>query len=216
VGTHSITASYPGDATFGASASAPLQETINRDNTATALTSSLNPSTYGESVTFTAKVTSSFGTATGTVTFENGSTKLGQGTLSGGSTTFTWATLPAGTNSMTATYNGDPSHLTSTSPALIQTVEKAATTTTVASSSNPSNPGQSVTFTATVTSQFATPAGLVTFTQGASTIGTGTLQAGQAKVTTSTLAAGSDKITATYAGNSDFLGSSGSITQTVN
>ena len=216
VGTHSITASYPGDATFSASTSAPLQEMIVRDSTATALTSSVNPSTYGQSVTFTAKVTSSVGTPTGTVTFENGSTKLGQGTLSGGSTTFTWATLPAGTNSMTATYNGDPTHLTSTSPALIQTVEKAATTTKVSSSNNPSNPGQSVTFTATVTSEFATPVGQVTFKQGTTTIGTATLQAGVAKVTTSTLAAGADQITATYAGNTDFLGSSGSITQNVN
>src|SRR5439155_17358396 len=103
---------------------------------------------------------------------------------------------------------------------LTQTVGKGNSTTLVASSVNPSVFGQSVTFTATVTGSGAgNPSGVVTFSDGATSIGQGTLSTTgtttTASFTTSTLGVGSHSITATYAGDSNFTTSSGSMTQTV-
>jgi hypothetical protein len=98
-----------------------------------------------------------------------------------------------------------------------QVVEKATTTTTLASSLNPSNTGQSVTFTATVKPQFSgTPTGNVTFTDGTTTLKTVAVSGGAAKYTTTKLAAGKHSITAIYNGSTSFDGSSGPLTQTVN
>jgi uncharacterized repeat protein (TIGR03803 family) len=183
----------------------------------TALASSLNPSTFGAAVTFTATVTSEGGTPTGTVTFKNGSTTLGTGSLSSGEATFETSALSVGTHSITAVYEGSTDFAKSTSAALTQTVEQAASTTALASSLNPSTSGQSVTFTATVTSGGGTPTGWVTFMNGSSTLGTSKLSSGNATFKTSALSAGTHSITAVYKVSSDFAGSiSNLVTQTVN
>jgi hypothetical protein len=88
----------------------------------TVLTASPNPSTSGQSVTFTATVTSSGGTPTGMVTFYDGATALGSATLSGGTATFTTALLSVGGHSITAVYGGDANFAASTSSTLTQTV----------------------------------------------------------------------------------------------
>jgi Big-like domain-containing protein/VCBS repeat protein/FG-GAP repeat protein len=88
----------------------------------TALASSANPSFTGQAVTFTANVTSSGGTPTGSVTFLDGSTSLGTGTLASGSATFQSSTLAAGTHTITAAYGGDTSFAASTSTAVSQVV----------------------------------------------------------------------------------------------
>jgi uncharacterized delta-60 repeat protein len=112
--------------------------------TTTTLTSSLNPSTSGQSVTFTATVTTgySYDTPTGTVSFYDGTTLLGSGTLSTANgvatATFTTAALAAGTHSITATYNGDANDLSSTSAALTQTVNATATATAATAPSSSS------------------------------------------------------------------------------
>src|ERR1019366_5756835 len=179
-----------------------------------------NPSTYGQAVTFTAAVTSKLGTPPNgeTVTFMEGKTLLGTGTLSGGAASFTTSTLKAGTNSITAVYAGDSNFAASTSKAVKQVVSKATTTTALASSLNPSNVGQSVTFTATVTPEFsATPTGKVAFYDGTTLLKTVALSGGKAKFTTAKLTAGAHSITATYNGSTDFTGSSSApLTQTVN
>lgn len=75
------------------------------------------------------------------------------------------------------------------------------TTTSVVSSLNPSNVGDNVTFTATVTSAGGTPSGSVEFFDGATSLGTAALNAsGQAALATSALTAGSHNITAAYQG----------------
>src|SRR5207244_1279421 len=62
-----------------------------------------------------------------------------------------------------------------------------------------------------------TPTGSVTFVDGATAIGTGTVNAtGQAAFSTTSLNAGSHSITASYSGDSQFNGSSGTAAQTVN
>ena len=117
--------------------------------TATTLAPSPNPSAYGEAVTLSAVVTSSLGVPPDgeTVTFMKGATVLGTGTLSGGSANFTTSILPVGTNAIKAIYGGDSNFGSSTSKVVKQVVSKATTTTTLASSQNPSSFGQSVTFT---------------------------------------------------------------------
>ena len=99
-----------------------------------------------------------------------------------------------------------------------EVIMQATTTTALTSSINPSNTGQSVTFTASVTSAYTTPSGTVSFTMGSTALGTATLVGGKAKLAVTTLPAGSDTITATYvpATPPNFVGSSGSILQTVN
>jgi len=255
VATHSIVASYGGDTNFLTSTSAALSQVVNKAQTATAVTSSVNPSVFGQSVTFTATVTSAApaaiappsssssarrvstrvtsttarpavgaGTPTGTVTFMDGATTLGTGTLNGSAqATFSTSALAVGSHSITIVYGGDGNFLTSTSPALTQTVNKANTTTaTVTSSANPSAFGQSVTFTTTVAAAApgaGTPTGTVTFSDGATTLGTGTLNgSGVATFTTAALAVGSHSITASYGGDGNFNASTtaNALTQVVN
>jgi hypothetical protein len=217
-GTHSITAVDGGDSNFSGSTSAPVNQVV-RVATTTTLSSSPNPSTYGQAVTFIATVTSSLGAPPPdgeTVSFMKGTAVLGTGTLSGGSASFMTSTLSVGTNAIKAVYGGDSNLPASTSKAVSQVVSKAATTTTLASSLNPSNVGQSVTFTASVATQFSgTVTGTVTFYDGTTALKTVGLSGGVAKYTTSTLSSGSHTITSTYNGNANFDGSSASMTQTV-
>ena len=86
------------------------------------ITSNVNPSVTGQSVTFTSSVTASGGTPTGTVTFFDGATSIGTGTLSGNTATLSTTTLAVGTSSITAVYSGDSNFNSSTSLVLIQTV----------------------------------------------------------------------------------------------
>jgi uncharacterized repeat protein (TIGR03803 family) len=93
--------------------------------TTTTLTSSPNPSTSGETVTFTATVSSSAGAPPDgeSVNFMEGSTLLGTGTLSGGSAAFMTSSLPVGTSKIDAVYPGDGNFGGSTSKAVSQKVK---------------------------------------------------------------------------------------------
>jgi hypothetical protein len=220
--THSITAVYGGDTNFKTSTSSALSQLVNPADTSTSLTSSLNPSTYGQSVTFTAVVSAVYpgtGVPTGTVTFKDGTTTLGSGTLNAlGQATYTTTSLTAVTHSITAVYEATTNYKTSTSAPLSQVVNKADTSTTLTSSTNPSVFGQSVTFTATVTSSVGTPPGIVTFKDGTTTLGTGTLNAsGVAVFSTASLSVTTHSITAEYGGDTNFnMSASAPLSQTVN
>ena len=76
----------------------------------------------GVAVTFTATVSGTGGSPTGTVTFKNGTTVLGTATISGGVATFVTSTLPAGTDQITAVYNGDTNFDPATSNTVAETV----------------------------------------------------------------------------------------------
>ena len=219
-GGHSITAFYSGDANHDGSTSSALSQTVNQIATATALGSSANPSLSGQSVTFTATVTSSGGTPAGIVTFLDGATSIGTAYLSGGTAALTTADLTVGLHSITAAYGGDTNFTGSSSSAVGQTVNKGATTTAVTPSANPSVPGQSVTFTATVSvtsPASGSPIGTVTFLDGATSLGTVSLSGGAATLSTSALALGSHSIGAVYNGDGNYQASTSSVlTQTVN
>ena len=205
-GTHSMTARYSGDTNFTGSTSAVVPQQVNVASTTTAVTSSANPALVKNPVTFTATVTGQFGGgATGTMTFKTGAKTLGTSAVSGGVASFTVTLVTAGARSITASYSGDGNFAESTSPALNQQVQKLPSKVTLASSQNPSTVGQSVTFTATVTSNFgAIPNGeTVTFLDGTTTLGTKTTTSGVATFTISSLAHGNHSITAKYAGDSN-------------
>jgi YVTN family beta-propeller protein len=179
------------------------QFTVTVQDTTTSIVSSQNPSTVGQSVTFTATV-SPTPTTGDTVTFYDGATNIGTGTTnSTGQATLATSTLSVGSHSVTATFAGDSSFVTSTSSALSQTVTQITTTTTLTSSASILNPGQSVTFTATV-SPTPTTGDTVTFLNGTSPLGTGTTNStGQATFTTDTLSIGTNSITASYSGDTN-------------
>ena len=218
-GSHSITAFYSGDSNFATSTSAALTQTV-KFNTNISLTSPLNPSTFGASITFTAqvKVTSSTATPTGKVTFKDGTKTLSTVPLVNGSASYTIATLTAGSHSITVTYTPTGIFESSSSSALMQTVSQASTSTSLVSSStqNTSVSGKSVKFTATVSSSVGTPTGTVTFYDGTKVLGTVSLSGGSASFSISSLAVGAHNIKATFNGGGSYAGSPSTIlTQTV-
>jgi hypothetical protein len=128
-GTYTLTASYNGGARFTISTSSPLHQVVNKDATTVLLVSSLNPSTFGQAVTFTATVSAvapGSGIPSGTVVFLDGTTVLGSRTLSGGQATFKTSTLSVGSHSITAKYQGSPQFNAQTSAVLNQVVNAAA------------------------------------------------------------------------------------------
>ncbi len=99
-------------------------------NTVTSITSSLNPSVFGDMVTFTIVVQPEAGattTPTGSVAIFDGNVKIGSASLNAqGQATFQINTLSIGTHNITAQYSGDPQHAQSTSGVLTQNVLRAA------------------------------------------------------------------------------------------
>lgn len=218
-GTHSITAKYSGDGNVTASNSSTLTETITQAATTTTVTSSLSPSVYGQSVTFTATIQPPAGTtATGSVTFMDGTNSLGSATISSNSAQFIVPTLAVGTQSITAVYGGNANLSGSTSAVLSQVVNGASTATAVTSSSNPSIFGQSVTLSATIQTAYGgNTTGTITFLDGTTSLGTSTVSSSAAQLSLSTLSPGSHSITAKYSGDTNFTAStSTAVTQTVN
>jgi hypothetical protein len=224
VGSHTITASYGGDGNFNASSGddSASQQAVNKSDTTTGVTSTPNPTVFGQGVTFTATVTAvspGAGTPAGSVAFsvDGGPGQAGT-SIGGGQWTFTTTSLSVGSHTITASYGGDGNFNASSGDdsASQQIVNKANTSTAVASSVNPSVWGQSVTFTATVTAVSpgaGTPSGTVDFLDGGSPIGSGTLSGGVATFTTSALAVRSHTITTHYEGDGSFLsGTDGPLT----
>ena len=119
--------------------------------TTTSVVSSVNPSVFGQSVTFTATVTpSGSGTPSGKVTFMDGASTLGTGTLNtSAQATFTTTALTVGSHSITAIYDGDANFAGSTSAVLSQVVSDFLIA--VAPSSRTVKAGKSTTYTLTLT-----------------------------------------------------------------
>ncbi len=225
VGNHDLMVKYNGDTTFDVSTTAVLTQTVNKAATLTALTSSANPSVSGQSVTFNATIivaAPGAGTPTGTVTFFAGATPLGTVSLdAAGRAAFTTATAAVGAVSMTAVYSGDGNFLGGTSGSVLQSVNRAGSAATVASSANPAVFGQRVVITATVSASApgtGTPTGMVTFMDGVVALGAATLNAsGQVTLTNGALAVGTHNITVGYGGDVNFnFSTSAALPQIVN
>ena len=213
IGSHSLTAVYAGDVNFGSSTSSALAQTVRPLATNTSLVSSANPVAFGGNVTFTASVTPS--TATGTITFNDGTGKLGTVTIANGTATFSSAALSIGTHSLTASYSGDTNNAAANSAAISQVVNASTTTTTIASSANPGTFGQSITLTATV--KPATATGTITFNDGTTKLGTATIANGTAAFSSASLTVGTHSIAAVYGGDANnAAGASSAFSQVVN
>jgi type II secretory pathway pseudopilin PulG len=181
--THSITAVFNGDANYSASTSTADIQTVNGAGTTTSVTSGTNPVVVGQSTTLTATVVvvnPGAGTPTGTVEFLNGVTPITGCTvqpLTGtaiDTATCTFTPTASGSDAITATYAGNSLFLTSTSTAVTETVNVAATAASVATSGTPALVGQPVTYTATVTAtspSLGVPTGNVEFLDGGAAIG---------------------------------------------
>ena len=213
-----LKAVYAGDVDFK-STTATTTLAVNKYSTTTLISSTLDPSSYGQAVTITAQVTTSGPSSpTGSVTFRNGTTALGAMAVNGNVATLTTKQIPLGSNQLTATYGGNPINGTSTSAPITQNVNQAVISMTLTSTPNPSIAGKSVTLNAKLISSGALPVGsAVTFSYSSSTLGTANINgAGVASLSTTTLPQGSDQVIATYAGSNDYGPASAHLTQVVN
>ena len=228
-GLHHITATYAGD-TNNSPASNTLTETVYTATTTTTLTTPTPSVPLTTLVTFTATVVgNNASTPTGTFTFYDGQTQLGQPqpVSNSGSASLSASFVTTGVHSITVSYSGDSDYATS-SATLAETVNKIATSTAVVSSANPANAGATVNFTVMVTAASSTTpnvpiTGTVSLIDGSTVIGTGTLAAlGTGPATASvvipvtSLVIGPHAITAVYAGDTNYVGStSGGVSETV-
>lgn len=218
-----VTGNYTGDASFTTSQGTALLS-IAKAPTMAQVTVTPNTSVYGQQVTYSATITSTFaGTPTGTVSFSIGQVSLCSATLSGGHASCPWTNPPpTGDNqTVTAGYNGDSTYAGSQGTA-VESVSKAASSTSV--SVNPSSvaPTQSVTYTASVTdatsNSTGTPTGTVTFTVGSTQVCPPAAVGadGHASCSSNTAPTGSNQtVTGAYSGDSNFGLSSGTTTLNV-
>jgi hypothetical protein len=107
-----------------------LINTTGLEETTTALTSSLNPSNLGQSVTYTARVTSQSGTPAGSVTFTIRGNQPVSVPLSNGQASFAWTFANPGSLSVTAAYSGNATYAPSTSAPLTQIINPPVVTIT--------------------------------------------------------------------------------------
>ena len=223
--SYPVVADYNGEGSFTASTGSDTQSVV-AAATSTIVGSSSGPSVVGESVTFTATVepvAPGAGVPTGTVTFD-----FGDGTPSAtapvtdgvATTTHSYAGTSGSPHTVTASYSGDGG-FTASIGTDTQSVNAAATATLVASSPDPSVVGQSATFTATVAPVApgtGVPTGTVSFDFGDGTPSATAPVTGGVATTTHSYAGTSGSphtVTASYGGDSGFVASSSSDTQTV-
>ena len=228
VGGHYIEAVYGGSGTnLTGSTSSVMTQTVTSGSisTSSALASSLNPSSYGTSVSFTDKVSAGSGTPGGTVSFYSCNTNtcstkasLGTQTLASGKAMYSTSSLPMGTTDVEAIYGASVNYVGSTSNMVPQVVKALGTTSVLASSLNPSAYGTSVIFTDKVSADSGTPSGTVTFCRCTtntsamkSSLGAETLASGKATYSSSGLPVGTTYVEAIYGASGSYLGSTSNV-----
>ena len=122
-GSHSITATYSGDTNYSGGTSAAVVLSVGQITPTIAIVANVNPAIATSAVTFTATVSSSGGTPTGSVSFYDGTTLLGTVTLTSGTAAYTTSSLTVGTNNITAVYSGNSTFQTVTSAAVAELVQ---------------------------------------------------------------------------------------------
>ena len=201
-----ITASQGGDTNYNSATSVLQSFTIAPSNQTITFSALANKSSddpdFSVSATATSGLTTSFSAS-------------GQCTLAGTMVHLTGV----GSCTITASQGGDGNYNAATNVVQSFNIAQAGTTTVLSSSINPSNLGESVTFTATITTPLntSTPTGTVQFKDGANNLGSavncvaGGGNTCTAQFTTSTLITGTHVISAIYSGDTNFAGSSGSL-----
>jgi hypothetical protein len=146
IGSYNFRAEYFTDGKFGSSISNIVTHTVGHPTSLT-LTSSVNPSSANQPVTFTAKITTDTGNVSGDILLfrkngpRHGPSIVGSGALSGNVARITISNLLVGDNVITAVFEGSPDYVPSQSGSITQTVKAASTAVTVMSP-NPSTTGQ--------------------------------------------------------------------------
>lgn len=231
-GTHEVTASYSGDGTYAKSGSAPIAVTVSPATTATALTGSpldqagTVRTDYGQPATFDAAVTvneTGLPAPSGEVEFLDGTQVLATVPVADGEATLTEYDLPVGNHTISAEYVATSSAAGSSSPALRAHIDSADSQTALSQSSSQSLPGQTVTFTAVVSSAIASPVvptGSVTFYDGdpllgAQALGTASLTNGGATLAVTFIVPGQHTVYAVYSGDGGYRSSRASIVHDV-
>jgi hypothetical protein len=226
-GSHTIVATYEGDTDYNGSVSDPKSQTViagaAQIGTSTHVTTSDNPATYGEFVSYTASVTADDATTpSGAIQFSVDGTNIGdpvQVDADGTAQSPLLASPEPGDHSVIAAFVGNPGYSNS-GDFLAQTVNDAASAITVSSSNANSSYGQGVTFSATVSTPqtgVGTPTGKVQFrVDGVAVGGAVTLSGGQAtSASVSNLTPGTHTVTANYAGDAHFGTALDTTTQNV-
>jgi Bacterial Ig-like domain (group 3) len=144
VGAHYLTVRYSGDATYPPQ-TAKLTLVVTPAPTTSTLTATPDPAPATAPVTLTARVTSSIGTPTGTVTFADGDRVLGRAALDRrGQASLTVPALAAGSHALLATFGGNSPYASSSATAAL-TVAGAALK--ITASTRTPWAGQSITLT---------------------------------------------------------------------
>ena len=214
-GLCTIQADQTGNATYDPAPPVQQSFTVDPAVTTTVVTSDNNPSTFGQSVTFTATVTYSTGNATGMVQWSIDSVDVGSPVaLVAGEATLTTASLSVGSHTVAADYLGTPS-LGISSDSLSQVVNQAVSSTLINSSlTTHTVTGESYTVDVTVSSTGGTPTGTVLVSEGTNSCLI-TLVAGNGSCLLTSMSVGVKTITATYGGDGNFSGSGDSKSHTV-
>jgi hypothetical protein len=229
-GTHSITATYSGDANYITSTSMPVTVTVSTPtSTALAVTvagggaapANIVPSTM---VTLTATVTPTIPGPSfdgDTVTFMDNGVSIGTGTTTNGVAVLGPISLSAGPNALTAFFAGDATYRQSPNSATTNiTVAKVTTSNTLVAQTPSVTLGTNAIFQATVSPAPATFGENVSFYDGtilpATLLGSTPMIGGVAMFSDSMLSQGSHTIYAVYNGDADnTLSTSNNVTQMV-
>jgi hypothetical protein len=203
--------------------------TIDKAPTTSAVKADVNPSLFGQPVSFTATVRqgatpTGVGLPTGTVTFMDGAATLGTATVDAAAhATYSTAALARGNHAITSVYSGDTNYAGDTSIAYGETVNRASTNITLTNvTTGTTVAGQDYTVmwsVSAVSPGAGIPSGTVTFKDGSTPLITLPLNnAGQRTYATKLLSVGvHTMITAVYNGSGNFIGStSAPVSHTVN
>lgn len=189
LGTDSLTAIYAADTNFLGSTSAAVAYVVGK-NTPVLSWPTPSPITYGTALS---------------------NTQLNATTTPAGTFVYTpnsGTVLNAGTQTLSVAFApNDTTDYNTASGSTTLTVTQAAGMVLLSAATNPIPYGTSETFTATVSTSGT---GVITFKDGATTLGTGTLSGGTASFSTSALATGSHSITAVWPGDTNYIASTSS------
>ncbi len=182
----------------------------------------------GGNSTSTACTNATFGSATGTVVFKDGTNPINTAVINTeGDAEYYYVGYGMGSHSITASYSGDPSYNASTATAVTFTVVKGTPTVGVTANPNPVATGQTVVLTAILDSgsRSTPPTGTVTFSNGTALLGSATMVAGTdastgftagiATLSVPNVSSGSKTITAVYNGDGNYSGATGGVALTV-
>lgn len=230
-GIYTFEATYAGDVNYNGSGSSPISHEVLEEapvvETTTTVSSSENPSTFGELVTFTAEVVAADGSdPVGTVQFSIDGADFGDPVPVGPDGVAESATLASpdpGDHTVIAAFTGviGVVSFAGSGDILTQTVDAAGVDVGLTSSDASSDYAQSVTFHAVVSSQqigTGAPSGFVQFVLDGQPLGDAVALDGDGEATSpsvSNLLPGNHEVRALYSGDVHFVSGANSITQNV-